>query len=214
MCRFLIVKSKEDFDPRPLLREFSLACQKSRTPEGDWQGDGWGVSWITEGGWRIYKSLSPAWKDNQTPAIPRTKLLVVHARSASFPGQKGNLNFNQPYIEDGTCFIFNGLLRKVRLDVPGEIGAQKIWWLLRKQGKGLSRSLRETKELLYENSESIRGLNMALVRDGEVSVLCDYSEDKEYFTLWYGRHNGSLVVCSLQLPGYNLKPMKKGVVNF
>ncbi|MBI3954995.1 hypothetical protein HY338_01010, partial [Candidatus Gottesmanbacteria bacterium] len=44
MCRFLLVRSKIKIKPEKLLQDFAGMCQKSRAPDGDWQGDGWGIA--------------------------------------------------------------------------------------------------------------------------------------------------------------------------
>lgn len=219
MCRFLIVKREEEFDPKPLLREFASACQKSRTPEGDWQGDGWGIAWLDEESrWQVRKSPSPIWEERgRLERITQTKICVAHARSASFTNQTGVLDYNQPYVNGDACFVFNGLVRKVRLARPveGEIGAQKIWTLIQEylsSGSDLDSALRETRELLRKNSAKIRGLNIGLVANGKAAALCEYTQDPDYFTLWYGKTGKRAIVCSEPLSGYNLSPISKGEI--
>src|SRR3990172_821723 len=110
MCRFLLVKSKEIVKPEKLLKEFALMCQKSHAPDGDWQGDGWGIAWQEKGTWKLNKSLLPVWEDqNKFASIPPTKLFVV----------------------------FNGMIRGVQIPrvLEGQIGAQKIFSFLREEIK-------------------------------------------------------------------------------
>lgn len=87
MCRFLLVRSKNVKDMRPLLQDFAVMCERSRTTDGDRQEDGWGVAWINgKDDWQSEKSLHPIWEDKDFMSnIPSTRLLVAHARSASFP---------------------------------------------------------------------------------------------------------------------------------
>src|SRR3989344_4992469 len=134
MCRFLLVKSKKLIKPQKLLLQFAQMAKKSRALDGDWQGDGWGVAYKNQK-WEIHKSLNPIWQDENTfNKFPKTDLFLVHARSASFPKDRGVIEFNQPFIYKNYAFVFNGLLRGVRLPmkVSGRIGAEKIWFLLKK----------------------------------------------------------------------------------
>ena len=139
MCRFLLIRSQRGIKPEGLLSDFASMCQESRTPDGGWQGDGWGIAikyqilnskkqkWISK------KYLEPIWKDQDLfDQFPETNICAVHARSAGFPKHKGILEYNQPYIQDELCFVFNGMIRGVTLprQLEGEIGAQKIFSFL------------------------------------------------------------------------------------
>jgi hypothetical protein len=78
--------------------------------------------------------LASVWEEEDVFAsFPAARRFCAHARSSSFPGQTGNLAFNQPFVGSGAAFVFNGLLRGVRIGCPlaGKIGAQKIWNLFR-----------------------------------------------------------------------------------
>jgi len=108
-------------------------CQRSHAPDGDWQGDGWGVAWQIDKSWKIHKSLSPIWEDlDKFSTIPQTNLFIVHARSAGFPQHKNTLEFNQPYLHNNLCFVFNGMIRGVKIQrvLGGKIGAQKVFSFL------------------------------------------------------------------------------------
>ena len=153
MCRFLLVKSKKSVKPHKFLASFALMAKKSKAYDGDWQGDGWGIVWMANKKWNIFKSLSPIWEDeHKFPDFPSTTIFAIHARSASFPQHKNNLEYNQPFINDSTVFVFNGLLKGVNLPykVPGIIGAQKIWFLLKHELKNNSpvKALVKVKNLL------------------------------------------------------------------
>ena len=75
MCRFLLVKYKKKLKPEKLIKDFALMCEKSRAPDGDWQGDGWGIAWQEKKSWKLHKSLSPVWEDqDKFISIPQTNL--------------------------------------------------------------------------------------------------------------------------------------------
>lgn len=217
MCRLLMASSNEPLNSKALLEVFATACEKAVAPNGDLQEDGWGVAWLdTEDNWQTKKSLHPIWKDSASfSSVPNTKLLVVHARSATFPGEKGDLSFNQPYIAGKYCFVFNGALKGVKLDrpVPGKIGAQKIWSLLQEQLKVNSPadSLEKTENYLEQNSREIIALNIGIATPDSLSAICKYTAHPEYYTLHYSE-NTVKVICSENLQGYELEDIQNNQV--
>jgi predicted glutamine amidotransferase len=193
-------------------------CRESRTADGDRQGDGWGVAFWESGKWVTAKSLSPIWEDfSKLKKIPQTNSMIVHARSASFPNQKGNIEFNQPYVSGKSAFVFNGMLSgvKFRRKIEGKIGAQKIWTLAREiiQTENDEKAmLAKLRVLIREHSKTVRGLNVGLANPRSITALCDYSTDKEYFTLNYCDEEDLKIICSEKLNGYKWNSFKKGEV--
>lgn len=217
MCRFLLVKSKKDLQPEKFLKEFALICQQSHAPDGDWQGDGWGIAWQEKGMWKLSKSLLPIWEEqNKFSTLPNTKLFVVHARSAGFPQHKNNLDFNQPYIGDNLCFVFNGMIRGVQISkvLEGQIGAQKIFSFLREEIKNnnVKNSLKILDETMLKNSKLVEGMNVGMVVDKTFYILCEYSLNPSYFSLHYIQNNGLTLVCSEKFSNYPWKTMAKGEI--
>lgn len=189
MCRFAILSASEPRDPRPLLTAFADMARTSRTFDDDWQGDGWGVAWKDHiGNWKSYHSLLPIWENTDAfSSIPATTHLAMHARSASFDHHKGQLSHNQPYRTHQSCFVFNGLLRQVRLParLEGSIGAQKIWSLLQ---RFLNKyppqiALEKTALVLKNASAQIHAANIGLIHDDSLYALNLYSRNPEYYAL-------------------------------
>jgi predicted glutamine amidotransferase len=137
MCRFLLLASATPTAVHEMLLQFAQMCRRSMDHAGAWQGDGWGVAWWDEpAGWCLYRSVLPIWTEPQVlRRLPSTRHVLVHARSASFAEQKGDVSYNQPYIAGPYAFVFNGMLKGVRFPhkVPGAIGAMKIWALVHAQ---------------------------------------------------------------------------------
>ena len=201
MCRFLLVKFDHSSEPQTLLSKFATMSQKSKALDGDWQGDGWGVAWLNEENmWQVKKSLSPVWEDTSVfPTIPSTRILVAHARSASFPHHKGVIEFNQPYISGKYAFVFNGLLRGVSLqNIPGKIGAEKIWSLLQQELKESApqEALEKVKKLLIENSKEIVALNMGLATPEGIYSLNHFTKHPEYYSLHQWNEDSTKIICS------------------
>ena len=151
MCRFLLCKSKQPINPKKILCSFAKMAEKSKAYDGDWQGDGWGFSWLEDNKWQEYRALKPVWEEQEKfSKFPESYIFSIHARSASFPQHKNNIEYNQPYINESYSYVFNGLLKGVTLSLPGDIGAQKIWLLLNYYLKNanLTQALYKTTEIL------------------------------------------------------------------
>lgn len=202
MCRFLLAKSKQPIQPQDMLFSFSSMVKKSRAFDGDWQGDGWGIAWLDDANvWQLQKSLHPLWEDEHIFAtFPKTRLFLIHARSASFPQHKNNIVYNQPYIAQPYAFVFNGLLKGVRLSssISGTIGAQKIWSLLQNIIKNNTpqAALTKVKTALMKNSKEIQALNIGLADKKNIYALCFYSNHPTYYQLHYTREDNLSLICS------------------
>ena len=217
MCRFLLARFEKPIDPQPLLRDFAVMCQRSRAPDGDWQGDGYGIAWQKDSQWHLHKSLKPIWQDEDIfSKVGATNLLVAHSRSAGFPQHKGIIDYNQPFVKDTMCFVFNGMIKGVRLNIPleGKIGAQKIFSLLLKEAKNnnTEEALQNVRTLILANSLKIEGMNIGLVHKGRLYSFCEYADNTNYFNLHFVQKSGLSLICSQPLSGYRWKRMSKGQV--
>lgn len=213
MCRFLLLTSEIAFDPHPVVSEFSTMCEVSRTPDGDRQDDGWGVVWKNEQGeWNLHKSLLPVWKDTRSfHLIPKTTLLVAHARSASYQSQEEEISYNQPYIDKKRVFAFNGMLEGVSIQSPGAIGAQKIFNLLKSdKTHDVNKMLQNLLGKLESHTKRIVGLNvgLGLVDSGVIAALCRYTKDSEYYTLWYSKMSKISFICSEPIGTHDWRRMQ------
>lgn len=209
MCRFLLLKTSQPLQPTALLGAFAeMARQSTAEGEAVWQGDGWGVSWLTDHQqWQSYKSLQPIWTEQADFAtLPASRRWVVHARSASFPQHKGVLAYNQPYQHGPYTFVFNGLLRGVKLPqrVAGTIGAQKIWGLLQHY---LSRqppveALQQLGQTLLTHTQEIKALNIGLADSNHCYAFCTFAAHPTYYTLQRHCSAELQMICSEPLHGY------------
>jgi len=213
-----MIKSRRPFQAADILRKFAVMAEESRAPDGDLQADGWGIGWLDQGGlWHVRKSLRPIWQEIDGLAqFPASPLSLVHARSASFPHQKGVLEYNQPYIEKSYGFVFNGLLEGVAFPFPvgGRIGSQKIWSLL---SAGLGRSnpeesLMELAGNLERYSRRVQALNIGLADQRKLYAYCRYEGDGGYYQLRYLDTPDLQMVCSETLAGFDLRPVPRGRV--
>jgi len=213
-----MVKSRRPIRPADLLRRFAEMAERSRSIDGDRQGDGWGIGRLDEmGEWMGFWSLSPVWEEASSfDEIPAGRLFLIHARSASFPHQKGRLDYNQPYLSKGRAFVFNGLLRGVSLKkpVPGDIGAQKIWNLFEtlKPSASPARRLSALIRSLEENSKQISALNLGLAGARGAYAYCRSGPSGDYYRLQAAETPQLRMICSESLSGFDFRPMPTDTV--
>lgn len=211
MCRFLLAKSKNPINPKSILERFSTMAKKSKAFDGDWQGDGWGFSWINEkNSWERYRSLKPIWEDVSVfNLFSDAKIFSIHARSASFPQHKNNIEYNQPYINDSYSYVFNGLLKGVTLSLPGQVGAQKIWSILENYLKkmNLTQAIYKTSDLLKQNSRTIQALNIGVAGKNTISAYCYYTQHPKYYSLHYLDQPDLKIIVSEPIERFNFKPL-------
>ncbi len=216
MCRFLVALGAAPFDPRGLIAEFAAMAEASRSPDGDRQGDGWGVAWLDgEGRWQRHRSLAPIWEESPAEACPSlTRGFAVHARSSSFPGDRGEIEHNQPYLLDGHAFVFNGLLHGVSLPGrrDGEIGAQRIAALLGAFLKRMPPADAAAKLLrtVEERARRIPALDLAIVAPDAIVALSRFESHPEYYRIHRLEEDGFRAVCSQPLASRGWTAMPVG----
>ncbi len=218
MCRFLIARSSAPLPIRQILSLFVEMCRRSRTPDGDLQADGWGLAWSTNGRWETHKSLRPIWEDLPPSFLTPVDIncLLVHARSAGFPEQKGIVDYNQPFVQGQYAFVFNGMIRGMRFEkpLPGKIGAQKIFHLIQEglQDRDAGSVLVQLRQTLRERARNLEAANIGLVGPEGIHALCDYSVNPEYFSLRLSQAGDLTLLCSEELEGFRWKVLQPGQV--
>jgi glutamine amidotransferase len=202
MCRFLVVRSAEGFDPSPMVDTFRERCRRS----AEFQGHGYGLALLASGRWERYRSLTPIWEDSR-PLPRKVEVLVVHARSA-FRNEGIDVLNNMPFYREDLCFVFNGELRGVRLKATGRIGAEKIFHVILEQGPDLSEALAATDRLVRFRSRYVRAMNVALTDGSAIYAHCRFAERPDYFTLHY--RTGELSGVSSEPLDESFRPMANG----
>lgn len=192
MCRLLLIKSPQAQAVQDDLAAFAELCRTS--PE--YQGHGWGLAYKDHADqWRHYRSLTPVWEDDFS-FVPRTRWLLVHARSA-FQNEGITVENNMPFTRGDSQFIFNGELRGVRLRVPGRIGAEKLFNTVSILHRGnLGRGVKRAVATVLERSRYVRAMNMILTEGEQALVFSYFGEAADYFTLYRRDEGGCTRVCS------------------
>jgi len=205
MCRILLTRSDKPFAIADELKPFASIAENSR----EYQGHGWGCSWLdddtaadsasAEPAWQHYHNIKPVWEDDIS-SFPQTTLLLVHARSA-FRDEGIAVENNMPFTDGESVFIFNGELRGVKIKSEGRIGAEKIFNYIRRMNKGDKlQALDKAVSIINRRTQYVRAMNI-LMSDGNQCLLSStYSEDPGYFQMHRSVHGGIERVCSEPFP--------------
>ncbi|MFA7290159.1 MAG: hypothetical protein WC055_14885 [Melioribacteraceae bacterium] len=204
MCRLLLVKSKEQFNPSDYLKPFAKSCKESR----EFQGHGWGASFYIENNWQHYKNINPIWKDDFSN-IPLTNYLMVHARSA-FKDLGIVIENNMPFYDERYIFIFNGELQGVKIKEEGRIGAEKIFnFIKRFSSSSMAEGLEKGVEIIKKRTSYLRAVNIIIAEKDAAYVSSNFSEDPDYFTLNIYQSDDLTIVSSERFDsGLNWQPVK------
>ena len=195
MCRLLVVRSEEPFDPRDYLIRFALVARNSK----EFQGHGWGCAWQdVSGGWQMHHNIRPVWEDDFS-RVPRTSLLIAHARSA-FGDKDICVENNMPFTDGERVFIFNGELRGVKIREEGRIGAEKIFNFIRRFDDGDTLSaLKRAGAIIRNRTKAIRAMNVIIAKGREIYLSTFFTGDEDYFTMRC-KEGPELLICSEPFP--------------
>jgi len=198
MCRLLLIKSENEFDINENLKIFSKIAKNSK----EFQGHGWGCSYLVNNEWEHYKNIKPIWEDDLSQ-FNKTKYLVAHARSA-FKDKGITVENNMPFHDDKFVFIFNGELHGVRIKEEGRIGAEKIFNFIRKHDNGdIVDAFVTAISRINRNTRYVRGMNIVLASKNHIYLNSNFGEDSDYFTVHYKETANDLHICSESFPNQN-----------
>lgn len=194
MCRLLLVKSESEFNIQEYLEKFALISKQSK----EYQGHGWGCSYLSDNNWHHYKNILPVWEDDLSK-FGKTNLLIAHARSA-FKDEGISVENNMPFYDDRHVFIFNGELRGVKINSEGRIGAEKIFNYIKRFDKGnMHDAISRAAEIIKKKTNYIRAMNMIICDKKNAYVYSLFNEDTDYFTMYF-RQDSALVISSMEFP--------------
>jgi len=190
------VSGRELFDVRPHLEAFSDIAENSE----EYQGDGWGCSWLSGDSWQHYHDIRPVWQDPRRE-FGQTRLFLAHARSA-FRNEGVEVVNNMPFADDEHVFIFNGELQGVRIKEQGRIGAEKIFNYIKRFDKGDTfQGVQRALGVIQKKTRYVRALNVIMASKEHVYSSCLFGESPEYFQLQRVERDGLRIICSRAYPG-------------
>ena len=195
MCRLLFVQDKNSFNISKHLTKFASIAKNSK----EYQGHGWGCSYLVNNVWTHYRNINPIW-DDDINQFGNTTRLIVHARSA-FEDKDIVVENNMPFYDDNYVFIFNGELRGVKIKADGRIGAEKIFNFIKRFDKdGMETALPKGVEVIDKRSSYIRAMNIIIAEKDKVHYSSLFNEDEKYFQMHYKQNNEELIICSEVYP--------------
>lgn len=191
MCRLLFVQSKNEFEITEHLDQLSRISKNSK----EYQGHGWGCSYLEKNNWKHYKNIKPIWEDN-LKQFGKTKRLIAHVRSA-FEDKEIKVENNMPFYDHKYLFVFNGELRGVKIKSEGRIGAEKIFNFIKKfENIGINSALKKATTILKKRTTYIRAMNIIIADKKKVLVSSLFNEDQDYFQMSVKRTKDFLIVSS------------------
>ena len=195
MCRLLFVQNKKQFNIGEHLSKFASIAKNSK----EYQGHGWGCSYLKNNEWVHYKNINPIWEDD-IEQFGNSNRLIVHARSA-FEDKDIVVENNMPFYDDKYVFIFNGELRGVKIKAEGRIGAEKIFNFIKRFDKaGMEQALPKGVNVIDKRSSYIRAMNIIIAEKDRVYYSSLFNEDEEYFQMHYKQGVDELIICSEVYP--------------
>lgn len=191
MCRLLYIKSDKPFQIADHLGPFAQIAKDSK----EYQGHGWGCSFLHRGKWKHYKNILPVWEDD-FHRFGSTTLLIAHARSA-FRDKDIRIENNMPFVSGNHVFIFNGELHGVRIREEGRIGAEKIFnFILRQNKNDMVTALIRSMAIIEKRSRYLRALNCIIANLNYAWLASFFNEDEGYFTMHQKKDENLQIVCS------------------
>lgn len=175
----------------------------------EYQGHGWGCSYLENNEWNTYRSIVPIWEDDLS-RFTKTTVLVVHARSA-FRDEGIHVENNMPFCDEEFQFVFNGELRGVRVREHGRIGAEKLFNFVRRLNEDPGEGLAIMTRVLPPRAEYIRAMNCIIASKERAHLVCWYGEDPEYFQLWESPGE-TYIVCSKPYGNRDWRPIANKTV--
>lgn len=160
---------------------------------------GWGLYSIKNGTVIYYRSPKPAYEE-ELPAFS-AKVGIFHARKAS---EHLPVTFLQlhPFIDNkGKAFCHNGTIYGIDLYT---IESDTYSYFMKVKDFYTYEDLAHRVATVAEKYRHT-GMNFLMVNNEELIVYCGYSENKEYYTLWYEDKDGFVV--SSQPMSQSFKPM-------
>lgn len=218
MCRLLAKLASE---PEPAhyelvgapssLRSLSRAGNRFNKPRGP-HPHGWGLAYQRGGEILIAKSPKPAFEDERFVELAEeieTDLLLGHVRLAS-PGTGVDLANTHPFARDGLVLIHNGTIRGIAPPERNDSEAFLEWLVERwdRTGEGLAALLREAMAAF-----DYTALNIILTDGVKLFALRQTANEPEYlryYTLYYLREPGRLLLSSEPIDGREWNPLENG----
>ena len=236
MCRMMAIIGDSSIKKSDLLLKFRClsTCGKVRTNARPGHEDGWGVlSYRNNSPEYLGRSTEPAWKNGEyglacERITDMNRIVLAHLRKAS-PGDV-SLQNTQPLTSGKWSFGHNGTVYSPNFNTGGVQSDSRV--LLDKLVRAIQESgdapierligknvgqLRE--DILRQPDEKGRTYSSLtfMLSDGEsLYVLRDFTEEENYYTMYYFELPSGAVFCQEKISSASWKPLgnrKLAIVN-
>lgn len=143
-----------------------------------------------------------------------TTLLIAHVRKAS-PEYGARLTDEEahPFAVEGLVLAHNGTIRDAEaLDPAPGIDSQRLArWLARAWQPRTPEALARALEELLARVRDYTAVNLLLTEGTSLYAFCRYTQDQEYYTLWYKAAGEAVIVASEPVgDGSGWQPLSNG----
>lgn len=202
-------------DPRKLLPK--LLKRKHYSMAHD---DGWGIAYMKNGKWEIYKSTLPIFTDPKVKKFKtlKTNAVIVHTRFKT-KGERAKFNTHPFHVTDpklgSLVFCHNGtinqeIIHAKRFEKKGTTDSEQLFYAILTEilsGQTVTNAIRKQANRYRES----HGSNIILSSRATSYISCNYSRYPEYMQMALTKENGMTVVSSEPLPlAKNWKKLKNG----
>jgi predicted glutamine amidotransferase len=227
MCRMFGIASKNNISQELFVKFAELASTGRVKPSMTEQHqDGWGVSGYL-GKWGVHFGRSKNALAESKPEfdtalkkslISGSKILIAHIRKASIGDLR--LENTHPFVRGNWIFCHNGTIENPeRLLVPGieyegSTDSEKLFVFIKTRlflkgpkdfNNSIIKAVKDVKALCDTTS-----LTFIMSNGDKLIGYRDFSEEEEYYTLYYSASPGAFMFCSEPLEGFDWNSMKNG----
>lgn len=184
MSRFIFINKKQRFDIEENLKAFAALSEDNPTPEGNWQGDGWGISWVDPYlKWRDYRTFISIWKNTEFMHIfMPSNTFLLHVRTLEVAEEYISEEHNLPYSTDELTFVFDGELTSTEAIKESQLPADRIWEKIKSLNReNLESEFRQLCESIDLEKENLKAANLVLSDKNNLYVYNKYNPEFEYY---------------------------------
>jgi predicted glutamine amidotransferase len=203
MSRILFINKKERFDIETDLTAFAEHAENNPGPEGNWQGDGWGVSWLDPlNNWREFKLFPPIWQNKDflymfTPS----NTFMAHVRTLAVEEEYTSEENNMPYTNNELAFACDADLLESKVDSADKLVGLRLWEDIQKlDKKNLEQEFKKLCENINLEEKALKSANLVLCDKENVYVYCKYlAERKDYYQIRYWIDESKIIFSSYEI---------------
>lgn len=214
MCRMLIatgeINSQELFQAAIAMAKDETSSHEfnKANGQGTWlHNDGWGISWIKDNNFQVFKSTDPIYKDDKINNFNniQSNFLMIHIRKRM--GSETDIKNTHPFTykrKDLGKFIFchNGFAKdKFNYDKSfkpkGETDSEQLFYTILSKTK--TKDIKDSIKTTLEKIETPTGSNIILSNIDKSFIAIKENKYPNYYTMHIGRRKGTTIVASEKL---------------